>query len=126
MPQLIEVMHACWTNGEFVVPPAAVLPRGRAWGQCMRLQYQLTIDRRLINRFISSTTSIPLSHPYLPLQTSKSWVVASSITFSSVPGSVAVFPSACVLSLCLFSGFYSLVCYLLFVGSRFLVRMSPL
>jgi hypothetical protein len=79
----------------------------------------------LIFRFSSPLPRyLRVIHAFLS-KAAKTWAVVSSISFSSAPASVAVFLSAYVLSLCLFSGFYSLVCYLSSFGSKFLVRMSP-
>jgi hypothetical protein len=73
-----------------------------------------------LHRLLQDIHALPL------LKHGKSWVVVvSSTTFSSAPGSVAVFPSAYVLSLHLSLGFCSLEYYPSFFGGKFLVRVLP-
>ncbi len=98
--------------------PVPELPAA-ALGQCMMA----------VVSYIAAVTAVPhldTSKSSTPSKVTKSWVMASFITFFSVPDSVSVFPSALVLPSCLFSGFCFLVYYLLFFGSKLLVRMSSL
>ena len=96
-----------------------------AWPSYPRRGLCSSVMKSTCPSIVVSFTILPLHPPSFLSKFPKPWVVVSSISFSGALASVAVFPSAFVLSSCLFSGFCFLVCYRSLFGSKFLVRISP-